>query len=377
MRRSDFIISSFLKRSNTRAIWQIVTTVLPIAGLWCLIARIDQVSLAFAPKIFVLLPILGLLALFSSRAFSLMHDCGHGSLFRWRWLNRSFGFLLGVLNAIPQHPWSLDHAFHHRHNGDWEIYRGPIDVLKLNSYQELSKRSKLFYAISRHWLMLFPGGFFYLVLKPRLALIQSLIDFAWSVSVEFLDRLRNKKFSQVFALSTRFRLNNSGYGDSFWEVADLIFNNLCVITSWILMSKWLGAQLFLTCYVLIMTASAAIFICIFFVQHNFQGSYAKDTQNWSQFIGALEGSSNLDLPNWLNWFFADISFHSMHHLCDKIPNYNLRACHLRNQHLLKNVTFLRLEDIPKCFDYILWDDKLQELSTIQEANKLTALTSQY
>ena len=81
-------------------------------------------------------------------------------------------------------------------------------------------------------------------------------------------------------------------------------------------------------------------------------------------MGALEGSSNLDLPNWLNWFVADISFHSMHHLCDRIPNYNLRACHLHNQHLLKRVTVLRLEDIPKCFDYILWDDKLQELTTI-------------
>ena len=142
MRRSDFIIASFLKRSNTRATWQVLTTLLPIAGLWYLIARIDQASLSAALKIFSLLPVLGLLALFSSRAFSLMHDCGHNSLFRWRWLNRSIGFLLGVLNAIPQHPWSLDHAFHHRHNGDWEIYRGPIDVLKLDSYQELSEKNK-------------------------------------------------------------------------------------------------------------------------------------------------------------------------------------------------------------------------------------------
>ena len=373
MRRSDFIIASFLKRSNARATWQVLTTVLPIAALWCLIGRIDQASLSVVSKIFALLPVLGLLALFSSRAFSLMHDCGHGSLFRWRWLNRSVGFLLGVLNAIPQHPWSLDHAFHHRHNGDWEIYRGPIDVLKLNSYQELSELKKLLYAISRHWLMLFPGGFYYLVIKPRLALIQAIINFICSISVELLDRLRHQNFFPIFPISTRFRLNNSGYGNSFWEVTDLICNNLLVIIGWILMSHWLGLGLFITCYSLIMTTSAAIFICIFFVQHNFKGSYANCTENWSQFMGAIEGSSNLDLPNWLNWFFADISFHSMHHLCDRIPNYNLRACHLHNQHLLKSVTFLRLEDIPKCFNYILWDDKLQELSTIEGANKLKDL----
>ena len=176
MRRSDFIIASFLKRSNARAIWQVLTTLLPIAGLWFLIARIDQASLSVVLKIFAFLPVLGFLALFSSRAFSLMHDCGHNSLFRWRWLNRLIGFLLGVINAIPQHPWSRDHAFHHRHNGDWEIYRGPIDVLKLDSFQHLSERSKLFYSISRHWLMLFPGGFYYLVIKPRVALIQALFQ---------------------------------------------------------------------------------------------------------------------------------------------------------------------------------------------------------
>ncbi len=373
MRRSDFIIASFLKRSNTRATWQVLTTLLPIGGLWCLIARIDQASFPFSLKIFALLPVLGLLALLSSRAFSLMHDCGHGSLFRWSWLNSSIGFLLGVLNAIPQHPWSLDHAFHHRHNGDWEIYRGPIDVLKLDSYQKLSARSKLLYAISRHWLMLFPGGFYYLVIKPRLALLQSSIDFIWSISVELFYKLRNKEFSNILHFSTSFRLNNSGYGNSFGEVNDLTFNNLLVIISWILMSQWLGAGMFFTCYFLIMTASASIFICIFFVQHNFKGSYANRTENWSGLMGALKGSSNLDLPDWLNWFFADISFHSMHHLCDRIPNYNLRACHLHNHHLLKNVTVLRLDDIPKCFDYILWDDKLQELTTIQRAKKLEDL----
>ena len=139
------------------------------------------------------------------------------------------------------------------------------------------------------------------------------------------------------------------------------------------MSHWIGAGLFFTCYSLIMTTSAAIFICIFFVQHNFKGSYANRTENWSQFMGALEGSSNLDLPNWLNWFFADISFHSMHHLCDRIPNYNLRACHFHNQQLLQGVTVLSLKDIPKCFDYILWDDKLQELTTIERAKKLEKL----
>ena len=119
----------------------------------------------------LLFPVLCLMVLLSSRSFALMHDCGHSSLFQSRWLNRSVGFLLGVINAIPQHPWSRGHAFHHKHNGNWERYRGPAALLSLEQYKKLSERSKLVYAISRHPLMLFPGGFFYLVIKPRVTLI--------------------------------------------------------------------------------------------------------------------------------------------------------------------------------------------------------------
>ena len=64
-----------------------------------------------------------------------MHDCGHNSLFTKRKLNRFFGFLLGLVNGIPQKSWSIDHAFHHRNNGNWEIYKGPIDVLSLEDYK--------------------------------------------------------------------------------------------------------------------------------------------------------------------------------------------------------------------------------------------------
>ena len=104
-----------------------------------------------------------------------------------------------------------------------------------------------------------------------------------------------------------------------------------------------------------------------FVQHNFEGSYANGSDGWSSVNGALEGSSNLEISRLLNWFFADISFHSIHHLCDRIPNYNLRSCHFDNQTLLKNTKNIKLEDIPSCFKYILWDSQLNCLTTIKEA----------
>ncbi|WP_320667518.1 fatty acid desaturase [Prochlorococcus sp. MIT 1307] len=365
--RSDFDIKPYLRRSNIRASWQLFTTIAPVAGLWWVVARINQASISISFKGLAILPILILLALFSSRAFSLMHDCGHRSLFRSLWLNKTMAFFLGVLNAIPQKPWSLDHAFHHRHNGNWEIYRGPIDVITLTDYQKLSEINKFLYAFSRHWLMLFPGGFYYLVIKPRLTLIQVTLSFLWSIIEDFIGCLLKKDFANIFVFSGRFRSKNSGYGDTFVEIADLYANNFAVIIIWILMSRWLGAGLFWSCYSVVMTFSAAIFICIFFVQHNFKDSYAHGSYNWSSLLGAVEGSSNLEIPRCLNWFFADISFHSIHHLCDRIPNYHLRACHERNKHLLVNAKIITLTEIPHCFDYILWDSDLQRLTTIEKA----------
>jgi len=169
--RGDFLIKPFLKRNNIRASYQITSTIVPIISIWLIIYHIKNQPFSLFFKGFLLIPFIVLLTLLSSRTFSLMHDCGHNSLFTKRKLNRFFGFLLGLVNGIPQKSWSIDHAFHHRNNGNWEIYKGPIDVLSLEDYESLTIREQIFYKVSRYWMMLFPGGFFYLVLKPRLGLV--------------------------------------------------------------------------------------------------------------------------------------------------------------------------------------------------------------
>ena len=365
IKRNEFLIKPFLKRNNFRASYQIIITIIPIISLWLIVYKLINSDLLSLTKGFLLIPIVFLLTLLSSRTFSLMHDCGHNSLFEDRRLNNFFGFFLGVLNGIPQKPWSNDHAFHHRNNGNWEIYKGPIDVLSLEDYNFLSKREKLFYKLSRNWLMLFPGGFFYLVLKPRLGLILIIFNITQSILKETCIKIKKRKFSKLLNIKSRIKPPFSDYGDNFWELFDLITNNLIVIPLWIFMCKWLGAVFFLTFYSIISTFSAAIFICIFFVQHNFEKSYASNTENWDIVNGAIYGSSNLNLPNWLNWFLADISFHSIHHLSERIPNYNLRACHKANINLLHQSKFLNLTDFPNCFKYIIWDSKNEKLIPIK------------
>ena len=364
LKRSDFLIRPFLKRNNLKAFYQIISTIIPIISLWVIVYQIINYPFLILIKVAFLIPILCLLTLLSSRTFSLMHDCGHNSLFTNRKLNNFFGFLLGLANGIPQKSWSIDHAFHHRNNGNWEIYKGPVDVLSLKDYNSLSQRGKIFYKLSRNWIMIFPGGFYYLVLKPRLGLIIIIFNFTKDIVKETLTKIKNREFAEFLVIKSRIKPPFSDYGDNFSELFELVINNIIVITGWLFMSKLLGIVFFLTFYSVISTLSAAILICVFFVQHNYENAYAKNTKNWDIVEGAIFGSSNLDIPNWLNWFLADISFHSIHHLSERIPNYNLRACHKANIHLLQQSKFLKLSDFPNCFKYIIWDSKREELISI-------------
>jgi len=245
------------------------------------------------------------------------------------------GFALGVVNAVPQYAWSRDHAYHHKTNGDWERYRGIGDFLSITEFNQLSPADQKLYGILRQPLMTLPGGFFYLAIKPRIALILGAFDFL----VYGIQSWRQKsRRSLAFIINSHHSKHWQTRGE-FW---DLLFNNICVIGSWFLLSQLIGFQLFFGVYSLVLTFAGAIFICVFFVQHNFEGAYAHETEGWDFVQGAIAGSSYLDMPTWLRWFTADISYHNIHHLSERIPNYNLAACHHHNRHLLTQVKVIRL-----------------------------------
>ncbi|WP_017302476.1 fatty acid desaturase [Nodosilinea nodulosa] len=341
-KKSDFVLAPYMKSDDRRATFQILNTVLPYVGLWFLAVKAASISLWLLP------PIIILMVLFLLRCFSLMHDCGHYSLFRSKTVNRVMGFLLGSINAMPQYAWSRDHAYHHKTNGDWERYRGIADFLSVEEFDQLSAADQKLYGFIRQPLMTLPGGFFYLAIKPRLALVLGIYDFV----VYGIACLKRDGAAGLGAIISSHRSKHWQTAGEFW---DLLFNNIFVVSSWLLLSRLIGPVLFFGLYSAILAIAGAIFICIFFVQHNFEGSYAHKTADWDYVRGAIEGSSYLKLPAVLRWFTADISYHNIHHLSERIPNYNLAACHRANSHLLKTVKTLRLSDMPGCARFILWD----------------------
>jgi len=75
---------------------QVLATLVSLALLWWITVSSVYVHWLTIPAVL-------LLSLFTLRAFALMHECGHGSLFRTQRLNRAFGFLLGVVSGMPQY----------------------------------------------------------------------------------------------------------------------------------------------------------------------------------------------------------------------------------------------------------------------------------
>ncbi len=100
------IVDRHIEADNVRGFTQALTTLAPLAALWYAAALSAGVSYWLTAA--VTLP----MSLFVMRAFLLMHDCGHGSLFRTARLNKAFGFIFGVVWGMPQYVWSQHHAFH-------------------------------------------------------------------------------------------------------------------------------------------------------------------------------------------------------------------------------------------------------------------------
>jgi omega-6 fatty acid desaturase (delta-12 desaturase) len=127
------VIERHVRPDDLRGLLPVLTTVPSSAVLLALVRPSAQLSYALTGTIALLT------SLFLLRAFMLMHECGHGSLFRSGALNRGFGFVLGVVTGMPQFAWSQHHQYHHATSGNWDRYRGPLNIATAHDY--VSKRA--------------------------------------------------------------------------------------------------------------------------------------------------------------------------------------------------------------------------------------------
>ncbi len=163
------MIGRYAKSDNAQGALQVLTTLVPYACLWWLAMTFAR----YSPWVVVAAVLL--LIMFTLRIFSLMHECGHRSLFRSLWLNRWTGFLLGVLSAMPQYVWAQHHNYHHAHNGNWDRYRGPYATLSVDEYAALSAAKQRFYRAKCSVAAAPLAGLIYLIINPRLTWIRGTV----------------------------------------------------------------------------------------------------------------------------------------------------------------------------------------------------------
>jgi len=310
------IVAKYQKSSTTRALWQIINTLVPYAFLWYLMYRSVSVSL------WLTLPLAALAGAFLVRVFIIFHDCGHGSFFKSRAANDFVGFLSGILTFTPYYHWRWEHALHHASSGDLDR-RGTGDVwtLTVQEYLESSRWRKFSYRLARNPVVLF-------VIAP------------------------------AFLFLVRQRFVNPGASKR--ERHSVHAMNAAIFGMAAALSLVFGWKAYLLIQLVILMVAGGAGVWLFYVQHQFEGVYWERGGDWDYTAAALQGSSFYKLPKVLQWFSGNIGFHHIHHLSPRIPNYNLERCHKADP-LFQEVKPITLFASLKSFTFRLWDEKRKEL----------------
>jgi len=309
------ILAQYQNPDAWRSWWQVINSVIPFLGMWVVMYFSLQVS--YWLTLLLAIPTAG----FMVRTFIIFHDCGHGSFFKSQKWNDIVGFVTGVLTFTPYYHWKHDHAIHHATAGNLDRRGvGDVKTLTVEEYLALPWWKKIGYRIMRNPLILFTVGSFI-----------------------------------VFVFTHRFW----GPGAGRRERASVLWTNLALAIILSLLMVFLGWKEVLLVHVPILLIACSAGVWLFYVQHNFEGTYWERRDNWDFLKAGLEGSSFYKLPAVLNWFTGNIGFHHIHHLAPKIPNYKLPKVYKENP--LFQVEPLTILRSLKSLGFRLWDEKTKRM----------------
>ncbi len=258
------ILARYRKPSRARSTFEIVITVVPLVLLWILMwATLD---LGYWFCLLLAVPAAGFLV----RLFMIQHDCGHGAFFHHRLANDWVGRVIGVLTLTPYDFWRRTHAIHHASSGNLDRRGiGDIRTLTVQEYLALSRWGRLRYRLYRHPIVMFGLGPAYL-----------------------------------FILRHRLPIGVMCGGCQPW--LSTMATNAAIAALVAIVIWFVGVGPFLLVHLPIAFLAASIGVWLFYVQHQFEGTFWAEDWAWNLHAAALHGSSHYDLPGILRWFTANI-----------------------------------------------------------------------
>lgn len=317
------VLSAYRNQNRLRGIFELIVTVVPLIALW--LAAWAALSVSYWLTLLIALPAAGFLL----RLFLIQHDCGHGAFFPSRASNDWVGRLIGIITLTPYDVWRQSHAIHHATSGNLDRRgTGDIDTLTVREYVALPQWRRIAYRLYRHPIVMF-------VIGP----------------------------AYIFLLRNRILYGEESAGAKAWLSAML--TNLGIAAFAIAMSLAFGTHAFLLVHLPIVLLSASIGVWLFYVQHQFEGTYWTHSRQWDHHDAAFFGSSYYHLPSPLRWLTANIGVHHVHHLCSRIPFYRLPEV-LRDHPELAAVGRVTVVESLKTVRLKLWDEDQGRLISFRE-----------
>jgi len=311
------IVARYQQSNLFRSVMQMVTTLGPLVVALYLMYR--SLVLPYWVTLLLAVPAGGLLI----RTFIIMHDCAHGSFFSSRRANEIVGWITGLLTLTAFAAWRHSHALHHASSGDLDRRgNGDVDTLTVREYLSRTRRERFKYRMLRNPAVLFGIGPLHFMIDNRIP-------------------------PKGTGLKT-------SVGRSVWSV------NAALVLLIVAASFWIGWRAVFLVYFPAIYIAAASGIWLFYVQHQFEGTYWQEHKEWDYATAAVKGSSYLKLPAVLQWFSGNIGLHHVHHLGPRIPNYALEQCHEENP-LFHEVTVITLTQSVRTLRLTLWDEDHQRL----------------
>jgi acyl-lipid omega-6 desaturase (Delta-12 desaturase) len=315
-------LAPYTRADLRRAMVDLATSVVPYVALSVLMYL--ALSVSYLLVLAIAVPAAGFLL----RTYMVFHDCAHGSFLPSRRANVWLGTALGLVVFSPFQSWRHNHAVHHATAGDLER-RGVGDVftLTVGEYWARPWPRRLAYRLFRNPLVMFGlGPIWAMFIQPRL------------VSRSMRPRIRRGIVATNIVLA-------------------VLVGALCALLGW-------REYLLVQAPTALLAGAAGVFL--FYVQHQFEGTYWTSAADWSFVDAALQGSSYLKLPRVLQFFTASIGLHHVHHLSAKIPNYNLQRAHDDNP-IFHAVPVLSVWDGLRAVRLKLWDEDRGRLVTFAQA----------
>ncbi len=259
------------------------------------------------------------------RAFTIQHDCGHGSFFSSKSWNKCLGRVISVLTFFPYAQWRSSHAEHHKNVGNLDS-RGVGDIRTITraEFDQLPWRRQVLYRLYRNpAILILVGGPFYVLIRNRFPRGE-------------LGRPTFERWTSALSLN----LCHVVIGIVLWRI-DLLEEAIQVVLPAVAVGGSIG-------------------VVFFFFGHQFQGTAWSRPPHWSLIESAFRGSSYLELPEPCAWLTGYVGVHHVHHLNSRIPLYRLKECLQQNPELAQH-NRLTLIDAVKGARLMLWDEGSEQL----------------